>query len=284
MRRLGSLLLAGCLALGSLPSYAGQDDRPPGGSAGNQPPPAPTPAPTYTPPPAPTPTYVPPPAPTPPPNYGGSVSGSVTVNPPVYAPPPAQPAPYATMPGMYEVYVRDDAPGMVHRISFTDGRPIANCTGNCTFHVPPGQYVIEVDGNDTLRAGKKVVNVSGHTVVDVSPGSKSTRTAGLALGIAGPVALFVGLIGAVIVAADNNDKDFDCRTGYSTCDTSRSDATAYVLLMIAGAGATTAGWIMFGTASTKIRPSLGAPQTMPSVAMAAIPTRHGGAFGLTIHF
>jgi hypothetical protein len=277
MHRLGSLLLAGCLALGSLPSYAGQDDRPPGGSPGNTPsPPAPTVAP------APTPTFVPPPPPPPPPDYGGSVSGSVTVNPPVYAPPPAQAPPDSAMPGMYQVYVRDDVPGMVHRISFTDGRPIANCTGNCTFRVPPGQYLIEVDGNDSLRAGKKVVNVSGHTVVDVSPGSKSTRTAGLALGIVGPVALFVGLVGAVVVAADNNDKDFECRTGYA-CE-SKSDATAYVLLMLAGAGATTAGWIMFGTSSTKIRPSLGAPQTMPTVAVAAIPTRHGGAFGLTIHF
>lgn len=279
MRRFGSLLLAGCLALASLPSYAGQDDRPPGGSAGNTPPPPPPPAPTYAPPPAPT--YVPPPPP--PPNYGGSVSGGVTVNPPVYAPPPPQAN--AAMAGLYDVYVRDDAPNLVHRISFTDGRPIANCTGNCTFHVPPGQYLIEVDGDDNLRAGKKVVNVSGHTVVDISPGSKSTRSGGLALGIIGPVALFVGLVGALVVAEENNSKDFECRTGFS-CE-SKSDATAYVILMLAGAGATTAGWIMFGTSSTKIRPSLGAPQTMPSapvVALTPMPVRHGGGLGLTLHF
>jgi hypothetical protein len=200
--------------------------------------------------------------------------------PPVYAPQP--PSGNAAVAGLYDVMVRDDQSGMVHRISFTDGRPIATCTGNCTFHVPPGQYSIEVDGSDELRPGKKTINVSGHTVVDISPGSKSTRTTGLVLGIVGPVATFVGLFGAVIVAAENSNKDFECRNT-STCET-KSDATAWVLLMVGGIGATTAGWIMFGTSSTKIRPSLGAPQMMAPVAFGVVPTPHGATAGFTVHF
>jgi hypothetical protein len=288
MRRFIAWFVATSLSLGSIGVHADNGDRPPGGSPGNQPQPAPTP--TYVPAPAPT-TVAPPPIYTPPPGPTISGQGTITVNPPptttppppVYVPPPGGDV---AMGGLYDVYVRDDVPNMTHRLSFTDGRPIAACTGNCTFRVPPGQYLLEVDATSDLRAGKKIINVGGPTIVDVSPGSKGTHTTGLVLGIIGPVAIFAGLIGAVVVAAENSTTDFECSSSSSyssSCNKEKSSATPWLLLLAGGIGATTAGWIMFGTSNTKIKPGPGVAPT-PAVAWGVAPTNGGASLGLRVSF
>lgn len=226
----------------------------------------------------------------------GEVSGQVTVEgpPTVYAPPAPTTAPpvttYAPPPpqgGTVPVYVRDDQPGMVHRIFDLSGNEVSSCTGNCTFNVYPGTYTIYVEESADARKGKKIVSVSGPTVVDVSPGSKSTRTTGLVLGIVGPVATFVGGIGLLVVAAERsvNDTTYDC-TSYSGCTTNTThndpSYTPWAILFIGGIGATVAGWVMFGSASTKIKASPASGP--PPVAFGVAPTKGGAAFGMTVHF
>jgi len=172
-----------------------------------------------------------------------------------------------------------DAGSIEHRLVTVDGTILGTCMGNCTFQVPPGTYVLESGETDELRSGKQKIIVTGPTLVDIQPGSKSTRRTGLVLGITGPVLFFVGFIGTFVVMAERSDVDRRCRV-YEDCSESKPSYTPWVLSLVAGIGATTAGWIMFGTSGTKMKTSGYAPAV--SLAPMVTPTTTGAA--LTVAF
>jgi hypothetical protein len=100
----------------------------------------------------------------------------------------------------------------------------------------------------------------------------------LILGSVGSAAFLVGLVGVMVVAMSRvcySDSSY-----YTECP--EYSYTPWLLTMLAGAGAATTGWIMFGGSSTKVRAETYA--AMPRVSFGAAPTRNGGAAALTIAF
>jgi hypothetical protein len=132
---------------------------------------------------------------------------------------------------------------------------------------------------DTYRSGKKKIVVTGPTIVDVSPGSKSQRNTGLVLGSVGVPLFFVGFFGTVFVAAHNSSIDTDCEV-FNRCTEEKSSVVPYVVALIAGVAGTTIGWVMFGTSGTKMN----ATAYAPSVAVAPMAWRDGGGMGLKFTF
>ncbi len=183
----------------------------------------------------------------------------------------------APAPGTVPVYVRNEEPGIRHRLTTKEGMTIAACTGNCTMHVYPGQYIFESSETEELRAGKKKLNVGGPTTVDVSPGSKSSRTTGLILGSVGSAAWIVGLTGVMVVAMSKL-----CVSDVNSYGCPEYSYTPWLLTMLAGAGAATTGWIMFAGAGTKVRAETYA--AMPPVSFGAVPLPGGGAAALHVVF
>lgn len=289
MRWIAALLLTTTFAA-SLSMPVARADRPKdqqGGDAG--PPPAPAPDPS----PPPTATVTPAPAPAAAPTIvvapTVAATGTVIVGQPPAGPAPAGGAgsPVVITPQGVPIVIRnhaEDAASIEHRLVTIDGTVLGVCTGNCTFQVPPGTYVLESGETDELRSGRQQIVATGPTMVDVRPGSKSTRRTGLVLGITGPVLFMVGFFGTFIVFAQRNSS-LDCDTsGGATC--SSADQPSYVpwvLSLVAGVAGTTAGWIMFGTSGTKMKTSGYAP-SVASIALAPVitPTTTGAAF--TVRF
>jgi len=183
----------------------------------------------------------------------------------------AQDAPGTPAPGTVPFHVRNEDPTIRHRLTTREGMTIATCTGNCTMFVYPGNYVFESSETEELRAGKKKLTVYGPTAVDVSPGSKSSRTTGLVLGSVGSAVALVGLAGLYITLM----VDVICDVG-SNCK--QPSYTPWLLATLGGAAAATTGWIMFGTAGTKINAENYAPA--PRVSFGAVPLPGGGAAAL----
>lgn len=187
----------------------------------------------------------------------------------------AQDYPGGPPPGTVPVYVRNEEPSIRHRITTREGMTIASCVGNCTMYVYPGSYIFESSETDDLRAGKKKLMIGGPTTVDVSPGSKSSRSTGLILGSLGSAAFLVGVIGVYVVALTN----VVCAVN-DPCN--QPSYTPWVVTMLGGAAAATTGWVMFGTSSTKVNAETYA--AAPRVSFGAAPMRGGGSFGVSIVF
>jgi hypothetical protein len=260
---------------------------------------APAPPPTYAP--APPPTY----APAPPPTYAPAP-------PPTYAPaPPPTYAPAPTYAPTAAIVIRNDAGPITHRLLTNDGKMlVAECVGDCTMQVPVGSYVFESSDTAELRSGRKKLSIGGPMVIEVSPGSKGQRTTGLVLGSVGPAAIFVGLIGALVVAVSNSTRSLNCSSSSSArgssydCDRESTSAVPWLLLSAAGVGATIGGWIMFAKSGTKITPTpyrapgtallapigtsssaASAPSSIEfAAALTPVSVPHGGGLGLTVAF
>ncbi len=198
---------------------------------------------------------------------------------PQWAPPPPPPTPPPGMPGAppgtVPLHLRGDMVGLQYQLVMGDGTPVRSCNGDCTIYIYPGRYRLMVEETDETRAGKKDIDVYGPTVANVSPGSKSQRTAGLVMGIVGPVCIVVGLFGWLLTAVDNFDRSGKQR-----------DATPYVVLLFGGMGMTTGGWIMFGTSGTKIKPERVASKgsMFDNFAFGAVPTKNGFVLGGSMAF
>ena len=174
-------------------------------------------------------------------------------------------------PGSVPIVIRNSV-ATEHRLLTIDGTILGSCNGNCTFKVPPGTYYLEAAETEDYRTGKKKIVVTGPTLVDVTPGSKSQRTTGLVLGSVGAGLFFVGLFGTVFTAASNSNKEFDCDIGRA-CEESSSVAP-YVVALVAGVAGTTTGFIMFGTSSTKMKTSGYAPP------ISLVPMKNGLGFSV----
>ena len=257
---LAAVVLGSSLSL-TLPTRA---DRPDSGQGEPAPTPVPTPAPTPVP--TPTPSVV----------IAPTVNAGSTIV--VNVPPPPGSGDNVVTPGSVPIVVRNSVM-TEHRLLTVDGMILGTCNGNCTFKVPPGSYYLEAGETDETRSGKQKIVVTGPTLVDVSPGSKSQRTTGLVLGSVGAGLFLVGLIGTMVVAVGNSSNDFDCRAR-GICEGTTS-VWPYVIALVAGVAGTTTGFIMFGTSKTKMRANGYAP-TNSGVAVSLAPVKNG--IGLSVAF
>jgi len=275
MRRAVAAVLSAVILGTSLSLTVARADRPDSGQ-GNDPTPAPTPTPEPTV--APAPTYSPPPtviAPTV--NAGSTIVIQPPPGPGGYAP-PGGPGGNVVTPAGVPIAIRNDVQAE-HRLLTVDGMVLGSCMGNCTFQVPPGSYIIEMRETESYRSGRKKIVVTGPTMIDVSPGSKSKRNTGLVLGSIGAGLFLVGFFGTIFVAASNSSKEFDCETGYGQCE-SQTSVVPYVTALVLGVAGTVTGFVMFGTSGTKMN----ATGYAPSVAFAPIAWKGGGGVGLSIAF
>ncbi len=218
------------------------------------------------------------------------VLGSAASLPPAHAqdlesgegePAPASTAPSAstvTPPSEVAVVLRNssrDAASIEHRLVTSDGTSVGSCRGSCTLLVPPGSYVLETSETEALRAGRKPIVVNGPTIVDVRPGSKSIRTTGLVLGTTGTLLLVVGVVGFLNAGFVRGNTDYvDC----PSCP--KPSYAPWVVSTLVGASATTAGWILFWSASTKMKVS----EYAPSIAFAPLVTSSVAGAALAVRF
>lgn len=258
MRSVAAVLAAVLLGT-SLSMTVARADRPDSGQG--------EPEPTATPTPTPTPVSTP----TPPVVIAPTVNAGNTV---VINNPAPTGNPNVVTPGSVPIVVRNQV-ATEHRLLTVDGTILGSCNGNCTFQVPPGTYYLESSDTDEYRSGKKKIVVTGPTLVDVAPGSKSQKTTGLVLGSIGAGLFLVGFFGTILTAASNSSNDFDCRFR-AECD-EKTSVAPYVVALVLGVAGTTTGFIMFGTSSTKMKTSNYAP-----AAIGVAPMKNG--MGLTVAF
>jgi hypothetical protein len=278
MRRAVAAVLSAVILGTSLSLTVAHADRPDAGQGSD---PTPTATPTPTPDPIPTPAPTPTGAPTTVIAPTVNAGSTIVINPPGPggAPPMTTgPGGMIVTPGSVPIVIRNDERAE-HRLLTVDGMVLGTCLGNCTFQVPPGSYIVEMRETETSRSGRKKIIVTGPTMVDVSPGSKSKRNTGLVLGSVGAAMFLVGFFGTIFVAASNSSKEFDCETGYGECE-SQTNITPYVLALVLGAAGTVTGFVMFGTSSTKVN----ATAYAPSVSFAPIKYKDGAGVGLSIAF
>lgn len=175
-----------------------------------------------------------------------------------------------------------NTPGLayeVYSITKKIGRDPADffCETNCQIQVVPGEYRIRVRETEFTLAGSRVIRINSPTSILFDPDTRAKRTTGLVLGIAGPVAMLVG-VGLVMGAAPDP---------HDAGPSKRNDALAIggVGVLAAGAAMTAAGWVMFGT-SFKPEYELSPVGTgkAPAFSAGMVPSSGGMVFAATLAF
>jgi hypothetical protein len=115
--------------------------------------------------------------------------------------------------------------------------PIATCPGNCRVFLAPGTYRFLVTETESTLKGSRVIDVTGPMAIDFDPDTRTQRSTGLVMGIAGPIAMLVGF---GILLGDGLHDEYDER------DDDEAGRTVGGLLLIGGLAATPIGWVMFG--------------------------------------
>lgn len=115
--------------------------------------------------------------------------------------------------------------------------PLIYCASPpCRAPLWPGRYQIHVSEGPETLAGRRIFETRGPAQVSVDPDTQLHRTAGLVMGIVGPVITLVGLGVAMSCGPD--------------CERSASDrarVSSGLVLLLGGLTITPVGWVMFGT-------------------------------------
>lgn len=147
-------------------------------------------------------------------------------------------------------------PGLSFTISDKDDRPIAECPGNCRLQLLPGRYKVFVHATEDTLPGSRMVDIKGPSTVRVDPDTTAHRSAGLAMGIAGPILMLVGLIGLAASACE--DGCYDENGDRNDNDNANGIA---VLGILGGIAITPIGWVMYGTSfKPEVDVTTGAPR------------------------
>lgn len=183
-----------------------------------------------------------PPAPPPPP--------APYAPPPVYSAPPPYAAPppywvpftgYAGVPLLVDLTATE--PGVTlqlfgERANPASAAPILVCSSPpCRVALHAGKYKLRVTETESTLAGTRSIELREPSVVTVDPDTTDHRSAGLAMGIAGPILAIVGL-GLLL-----SSSCYDCEDSSSHEDTAALGA----LGLLGGLTITPIGWVMFGT-------------------------------------
>jgi hypothetical protein len=117
-------------------------------------------------------------------------------------------------------------------------RPFYVCESPpCRLLLWPGTYKVYAGGSDDTLSGARTLELSSSTRIVVDPDTKAHRTAGLTLGIAGPVLIFTGFVFLVSSIAIDS----------SQTSAQEDRATAGAFMLLGGVAITPIGWVMFGT-------------------------------------
>lgn len=125
------------------------------------------------------------------------------------------------------------------------GSTVIRCVENCEFWALPGEYTLYAKNNgdeEPQRFPFRIID-SNHYKLDV--GNTKARTAGLALGLAGPVSIVAG-IALSFAALDGAYCEYDCK------GTSISPAPG-VILLLTGLITTPVGWVMYAANPSRLR-------------------------------
>ncbi|MEO8902943.1 MAG: hypothetical protein ABI488_12860, partial [Polyangiaceae bacterium] len=183
------------------------------------------------------------------------------------------------------VFVRVSTGGPAFTVSVRQRRHVpaqqlAACEQACGFWAYPGKYVVrmdlpEQDASVTLR-------VRGPGNYDFVPGNSAARSAGLVLGIVGPVAVTVGAV--MVIAGAYNSRCDDAVDRPTSCNT---PAISYygAATFLAGVGMTTAGWVLYVANRPRFQLNELGPLQPASARLGLIPMPRGGlGFGATVAF
>ena len=135
-----------------------------------------------------------------------------------------------------------------------DHHPLAFCLDACEATIFPGRYRLFVAGTESTREGSRDIDLRLPSRILVTPKSRATHTAGLVMGITGPI---LAVVGAVVLLANLNS--LDGSQGNSNFGTTEGRLTGFAL-MLGGITLTPIGWVMFGTTS---RPSVSVTPLVP---------------------
>lgn len=116
--------------------------------------------------------------------------------------------------------------------------PIVECGSlPCRVALHPGKYKVRVTETESTLAGTRGIELREASTVTVDPDTTEHRSAGLAMGISGPILTLVGL-GLILSASC-----YDCT------DSTRHEERAGLGLfaLVGGLTITPIGWVMFGT-------------------------------------
>lgn len=95
-----------------------------------------------------------------------------------------------------EVLVRGDEPNLHYRLETREGKRIDSCRGHCTLHVAPGEYWLRVTGaaDSGVRNSRRKLRLHEDCLLRVSPASEGGRSAGLLLGVTGPLVIVASFV------------------------------------------------------------------------------------------
>lgn len=165
-----------------------------------------------------------------------------------------------------------------------EDRPLITCPRSCRIQLQQGQYDIRVQETDETLAGTRPFTITHDTKIRFDPDTKTKRTAGLILGITGPIAIVTGI---AIIISSIHIEPYGGSDGTNHSDNDKG--AAGVLLLLAGLGATPAGWIMYGTSKRpeyelSVPSNSASPGPKPSFSFGAVPTKGGLSLGGTLVF
>jgi len=169
-------------------------------------------------------------------------------------------------------------------ITSNPARPIAVCDGDCAFWVWPGNYSVRLRLDGANKDSSLSLRIRRPGRYELIPANRSARNAGLALGVAGPVVAFVGLIMAYVGIMEGQCDD---AAPQAACTSNGPEPVAYYGLatLAAGAGMTTVGWIMFAHNRVHFQHSEDPGPLETSARISVLPMPQGGlGLGATVAF
>jgi hypothetical protein len=185
----------------------------------------------------------------------------------------------ASPPPRHPFSVSTREPGIRFDLSHDTGEVVARCIGDCSSTLPAGRYVVTLyDTDDSVLTSADFI-VTGPGSVTIDPPNLAKARTGMALGIAGPVAIVVGLAIAASAAMDSMRDD---QGGGEDGEEPSGDGArvAGLLTIIGGVIITPVGWAMYGTNRS---PTVTYTQG-PQLGVALLPRKDGGGFGVIGRF
>jgi hypothetical protein len=160
----------------------------------------------------------------------------------------APPAP-GTPPNYVPLVIHGDRPGLSFGIVTLERPDVVwqRCVDPCTVYVPPGEYYVQVDSTDDTLEGRKKVEVTGPTQLELSPRSKSLRYIGLTLALGGTALSLYGLVQGIGNSIDATNYDSDSGPDYrEKKDAANKRSDRWFLYGFAGGAVLSGiGWVLF---------------------------------------